>query len=192
MIIRKLVTLLLDDLSRAWQPVYAIEGEYLRTEINPQFLAVVPPSDVVVLTSFELEMENLRGTVQVVIPYSTIEPIRQHLSSGIQAESMANDNTWYDQIGLHLRDVPVETEVLLGTSKINIRDLLALKPGDVIALDQPQTAKLRMFVAGSPKFEVTPVESAGHLAAQVVAEVERPKLPERKAPEAPALEDQSS
>ena len=87
MIIRKVVNLLLEDLQRAWQPVYPLQGEYLRTEINPQFLAVVPPSDVVVLTSFELEMENLRGTVHVVIPYSTIEPIRQHLSPGIQAEN---------------------------------------------------------------------------------------------------------
>ncbi len=189
MIIRKVVTLLLDDLGRAWQPVYQIEGEYLRTEINPQFLAVVPPSDVVVLTSFELEMENLRGTVQVVIPYSTIEPIRQHLSSGIQAESFASDNTWYEQIGGHLRQVPIEAEVLLGSSKISIRDLLALKPGDVIALDQPQVTPLMMFVEGAPKFEVSPVERAGHLAAQVVRQLELKQ--KSRAQPVPQLDDES-
>jgi len=190
MIIRKVVTLLLDDLSRAWQPVYAIEGEYLRTEINPQFLAVVPPSDVVVLTSFELEMENLRGTVQVVIPYSTIEPIRQHLSSGIQAESFASDNTWFEQIGGHLRKVPIAAEVLLGSSKIRIRDLLSLKPGDVIALDQPQVTPLQMFIEGAPKFEVTPVERAGHIAAKVVRQLDfKSNTPQK--PPLPKLGDDS-
>ncbi|MCB9536344.1 MAG: flagellar motor switch protein FliM [Myxococcales bacterium] len=189
MIIKKVVNLLLDDLERAWQPVYPIRGEYLRTEINPQFLAVVPPSDVVVLTSFELEMENLRGTVQVVIPYSTIEPIRQYLSSGIQAETTDEDSGWLDQIAQHLHDVPVRAEVLLGTSRITVRDLLSLAPGDVITLDQPQTDPLPMYVEGSTKFRVTPVERAGVIAAQVVHDVpvERPR---KKGP--PVLDDQKS
>lgn len=182
MIIRKVVTLLLEDLSRAWQPVYKIDGEYLRTEINPQFLAVVPPSDVVVLTSFELEMENLRGTVQIVIPYSTVEPIRQHLSSGIQAESFAHDNTWYDQIGGHLRGVGVDAEVILGHTTISVSDLLGLKPGDVIALEQPQVNPLKLLVEGLPKFEVTPVERAGHIGAQVVRHIEMKNLAVRRPP----------
>jgi len=95
MIVRKVVTLVMDDLERAWQPVFPIRGEYVRTEINPQFLAVVAPSDVVVLTSFEIEIDNMRGTVQVVIPYSTVEPIRGHLSSGIQSEGSGEDTSWF-------------------------------------------------------------------------------------------------
>lgn len=183
MIIRKVVDLLLDDLSRAWEPVYPIEGEYIRTEINPQFLAVVPPSDVVVLTSFELEMENLRGTVQVVIPYSTVEPIRQYLSSGIQAESQNADSGWYDQIGSHLKNVEVSAEVVLGTSRITIRDLLGLKTGDIVTLEQPQSEPLQLFVEGAHKFDVEPVERAGHLAAKIAREVKPPKMPEKaKAP----------
>ncbi len=189
MIIKKVVNLLLEDLERAWQPVYPIRGEYLRTEINPQFLAVVPPSDVVVLTSFELEMENLRGTVQVVIPYSTIEPIRQFLSSGIQAESTDEDSGWLEQIGQHLLDVPVQAEVRLGTSKITVRDLLGMRPGDVLTLDQPQSEPLVLTVEGASKFRVVPVERAGVIAAQVVTDMQVAK-PRKKGP--PALEDASA
>ena len=167
MIIRKVVNLLLEDLESSWQSVYPIEGEYLRTEINPQFLAVVPPSDVVVLTSFELEMENLRGTVQLVIPYSTVEPIRAHLSSGIQTETAAEDAGWYEQIDQHLLSVPVRVEVMLGRANITIRDLLDLAPGDIISLDQQQSEPLPMSVEGSTKFRVSPVERAGTLAARV-------------------------
>ncbi len=175
MIIKKVVQLLLDDLARAWAPVHPIRGEYVRTEINPQFLAVVSPSDVVVLTSFELEMENVRGSVQLVIPYSTVEPIRQNLQSGIQSESDGHD-AWAEQIGDHLLDVPVAGQVLLGRSTIRLQELLALQPGDVITLDRNQTDALLLSVEGAPKYNVSPVEKAGQVAAQVIDEIPMPTV----------------
>lgn len=186
MIIRKVVGLLLDDLERAWQPVYPLTGEYTRTEINPQFLAVVPPSDVVVLTSFELEMENLRGTVQVVIPYSTIEPIRQHLSSGIQAESATADSSWQEQIAQHLQGVEIAGDVLLGTTRITVRDLLDLQVGDIIGLDQAVDQPLQLCIESRPKFKVKAVRRAGHMAAQVVKHVEL--MPRRGVRPLPSLD----
>ena len=60
MVVKKVIGLLLDDLQDAWSPVFPIEGQYIRTEVNPQFLAVVAPSDVVVLTSFEIELDGLK------------------------------------------------------------------------------------------------------------------------------------
>ena len=187
MIIRKVVNLLLEDLQRAWQPVFPLQGEYLRTEINPQFLAVVPPSDVVVLTSFELEMENLRGTVQVVIPYSTIEPIRQHLSSGIQAENASADSSWHDQIMSHLMDVPVEGQVLLGRTTLSVRELIDLKVGDVITLGQSVDEPLQLSAEGAAKFEVTPAVKAGYLAARIVKPIIRQTDRQRR----PGVRDES-
>ena len=180
MIIRKVVNLLLGDLQRAWQPVFPLQGEYLRTEINPQFLAVVPPSDVVVLTSFEMEMENLRGTVQIVIPYGTIEPIRQHLSSGIQAENASADSSWHEQIVTHLMDVSVHSSVVLGRSRISVRDLLELKVGDVLSLEQSVHSPLLLTTEGSPKFEVAPSVKSGHLAARILKPIIRPQAGGRR------------
>jgi flagellar motor switch protein FliM len=136
---------------------------------------------VVVLTSFELEMENLRGTVQVVIPYSTIEPIRQHLSSGIQAENASTDSSWHEQILMHLMDVPVEGTVVLGRTQVSIRELLALQVGDVVTLGQSVGDPLLLTAEGAPKFEVNPAVKAGYLAAKVVKPImrklERPRRP---------------
>lgn len=171
MIVKKVIALLLEDLHKAWQPVFAIEGEYIRTETNPQFLAVVAPSDVVVLTSFEIEIDGLRGSIQFVIPYNTIEPIRQHLSRGIGSDSDAEDNAWRSLISESLLDVNVNNSVVLGTSKVHIRQLLDLKPGDVLTLDRNQTDVLDMFVEQAHKFNVNPMERAGHLAAKVKSSV---------------------
>jgi flagellar motor switch protein FliM len=171
MIVKKVIALLLEDLHKAWQPVFAIEGEYIRTETNPQFLAVVAPSDVVVLTSFEIEIDGLRGSIQFVIPYNTIEPIRQHLSRGIGSDSDAEDNAWRSLISESLLDVNVNNSVVLGTSKVRIRQLLDLKPGDVLTLDRNQADVLDMFVEQAHKFNVNPMERAGHLAAKVKSSV---------------------
>ncbi len=177
MIIRRVVNLMLEDLERAWQPVYPIKGEYLRTEINPQFLAVVPPSDVIVLTSFELEMENLRGTVQVVIPYSTVEPIRQNLSSGIQTETYADDTTWGDQITEHLLDVEVGGEVVLGRQRISLRDLLGLKVGEIITLDRLQDEPVEMNWQGQHKFMARPRVKAGSYGVEIESDIEPRRVP---------------
>lgn len=171
MIVKKVIALLLEDLHKAWQPVFPIEGEYIRTETNPQFLAVVAPSDVVVLTSFEIEIDGLRGSIQFVIPYNTIEPIRQHLSRGIGSDSDAEDNAWRSLISESLLDVHVHNKVVLGKTKLKIRQLLDLKPGDVLTLDRNQTDLLDMFVEQAHKFNVNPMERAGHLAAQVKSSV---------------------
>ena len=171
MIIRKVIDILLEDIQKAWQPVYPIVGQYLRTEINPQFLAVVAPSDVVVLTSFELEVDGLRGTVQFVIPYGTIEPIRQHLSSGIGGDADPDDTSWKDQICEHLSEVETQSKVVLGKSVITIRELIGLNKGDVVTLNQNRTDPLRMFVEHAHKFSVAPMERAGYLAAEIVREV---------------------
>ncbi len=167
MIVRKVVDLFLEDLEEAWEPVYRLDGEYLRTEINPQFLAVAAPSDVVVLTSFDLEMESVRGTVQLVVPYGTIEPIRQNLATGMQAEGGDADQSWGEQLTAHLNAAPVEATVQLGSTPVTVRELLDLRVGDILALDQDAGGPLRLRVGGRDKFEVTPVARAGHVGVRV-------------------------
>lgn len=189
MVIRKVVKFLLADLERAWQPVFPLNGEHIRTEINPQFLAVVPPTEVVVLTSYELDLEDLRGTLQVVLPYSTVEPIRHNLSSGAQGEAEEEDDSWRDQMEYNLDDVPVDVRVELGQTAITVRELLDLDVGDVIPLTQDVNRSLMMKVAGHPKFEVEPMVKGGHLAVRPVRHV-LPR-PEHNKSEQRALEDLS-
>ena len=74
-VIAKVVKIILSNLEDAWRPVHEIAIELLRSEINPQFATIVPPSDVVVVISFEVELENAMGTMVLALPYATIEPI---------------------------------------------------------------------------------------------------------------------
>ena len=132
MIIQKLMKIILEEYDRCWQPVYAINGEYLRTETNPQLLTVVPTSDVVLVTSFEIEMQSPRGMIQIVIPYSVVEPIRHHLTSGIQSDDDDVSISWYDQIQYQLAHSEAQLQVLLGQAELTVEQMLDLVVGDVL------------------------------------------------------------
>jgi flagellar motor switch protein FliM len=153
-IIRKVVDLAIGDLEEAWLSVEKIDCSFVRTEINPQFVGIVPPTDIVIASTFDVELENANGIITLVIPYSTIEPIKQKLASGFQVESDQTDKKlWSSTIIEQLLGTEVEMKVNLGGTEISVDDLMQLKQGDVISLDQDATGEFDVQIEGVPKFK---------------------------------------
>jgi flagellar motor switch protein FliM len=153
-IIRKVVELGIADLEGAWEAVCPIGASFVRTEVNPQFVGIVPPTDVVIASTFDVELENANGTVTLVIPYATIEPIKQKLSSGFQVESDQTDKKlWTAIIREALFDTEVTLKVNFGETEISVDDLIDLKKGDVLPLDQEATGEFDIRVEDVPKFK---------------------------------------
>jgi flagellar motor switch protein FliM len=153
-IVKKVVELAIDDLEEAWESVEKIDCHFVRTEVNPQFVGIVPPTDVVIASTFDVELENANGTITLVIPYSTIEPIKQKLSSGFQIESDQTDKTlWASIILEQMLETEVNMKVDLGETTISMKQLMNLKQGDVILLDQDATGEFDLQVEGANKFK---------------------------------------
>ena len=149
---RKVVLMALRDLEQAWKPVHDLTLVYQRTENNPQFASIVPPSDVVIVVKFEMEMEHAAGTITVCIPYSTIEPIRGKLYAGFQSDQLEVDHEWMRRFRAQLRDAEVEIAIEVGRTEVLSGDLLKLKEGDIIPLDKDINEALVALVQGIPKF----------------------------------------
>ena len=171
-IMRKVMDLALKDLEEAWAPVFKTDIQYVRTEVNPQFVGVVPPSDVIISTTFEVELENASGTIVLVIPYSTIEPIKHKLNSSFQTESDRSDNEWFNKMEDHLKGVNTNVRVNLGYANINVGDLVNLSLGDVIPLTQDSDGELELLIEGVPKYKCFFGVSRGTRAVQVTRSVE--------------------
>ncbi len=171
-IMQKVMDLAIKDLEEAWAPVHKTEISFLRTEVNPQFVGVVPPSDVIVSTTFEVELENASGTIALVIPYSTIEPIKNKLNASFQTESDRQDKEWMAKLEDHLRDARAEIAVNLGQSSITVGDLVNLNMGDIIPLTQDADGQLEVTVEGVPKFKCFFGVSRGNRAVQVTGPIE--------------------
>ncbi len=171
-IIETVVKFLLTNLEDAWRPVHEVNIELVRSEINPQFASIVPPSDVVVVISFEVELENSMGSLLLALPYATIEPIRSKLYAAFQSERLEVDHAWISRFRDRLMETPVTMNVTLGKCELSGRQLLNLDVGDVILLDADEDDMLKAEVQGVLKFLGRPGVVKGNKAFQVYKEEE--------------------
>ncbi|GFK93849.1 Flagellar motor switch protein FliM [Fundidesulfovibrio magnetotacticus] len=171
-IIAKVVKIALANLEDAWRPVHEVHVELIRSEINPQFAAIVPPSDVVVVVTFEVELENAIGSMIACLPYATIEPIRSKLYASFQSERLEVDHAWISRFKERLMETPVELVVEFGKTQLSGRQLLSLKEGDIILLDTDVEDLLKVEVQGVKKFWGVPGTVKSNKAFQVLREEE--------------------
>jgi len=150
---RRVMDMAINDLEEAWAPVHRIDAQYVRTEINPQFVGVVPPSDVIITTTFEVEFESASGTIMVVIPYSTIEPIKQKLSSSYQTDNDVVDTLWTRSMQEHVQHAQATAVVKLGETEMTIGDLVGLQVGDIIPLSQEVSGELDLEIEDAKKLK---------------------------------------
>lgn len=171
-IVKKVVELAIKDLEDAWESVEVIDCSFIRTEINPQFVGIVPPTDVVIASTFDVELEKASGTMTLVMPYASIEPIKQKLSSGFQVEADQTDKKiWSKIISAQLRDVNLDIKVNLGEAMITIEDLMGLKVGNVLSLNQDASKEISVLVEGVPKFKGFYGLSHGSIAMKVTDKI---------------------
>ena len=168
-ITRKVLNDALRNMERAWVPVHAVEIEYVRSEINPQFVGIVPPTDVVVVISFDVEMEFASGSMTVCVPYASLEPIKEKLHAGYQSDQLEVDHAWINRFSDQLKKATVKVSVELGHTTIMARDLMALNVGDTLQLLENANESVIVKVEGIPKFKAMPGLIKGNHAFQITA-----------------------
>lgn len=164
---KKVMDMAIADLEEAWAPVHRIDAQFIRTEINPQFVGVVPPSDVIIATTLEVEFESASGTIMIVVPYSTIEPIKQKLSSSYQTDNDMADSIWTQAMNEHIKQAVATIVVKLGEASMTVGDLLTLEKGDIIPLNQEASGEVSAEVQGVEKMKCLIGTYKGNRAVQV-------------------------
>ena len=164
---KKVVLNALEDWERAWKSVHPVACTYVRSEVNPQFAAIVPPTDVVLVIVFDIEMENSSGTATICIPYSMIEPIINKLKANFQSEHMEVDQVWVNRLRGELMKTEVEMVAELGQAQITPRELLGLQKGNVLMLGRDVSDPLYIKTEGTAKFRGYSGVSRGMKAIQI-------------------------
>lgn len=180
-VIRIMLDHAFQDLEESWAPALKLGFEYQSSEVNPQFANIVSPSEVVVVSTFHIELEGGGGDFHVTIPYSMLEPIREILDAGVQSDRGEHDERW--SLALHdgLKDAQLELVCKLTETQLALRDLKHLKPGDVIPIKMPEL--ITAFVEDIPLFRCKYGSSNGNAAMQIVKKVERPQATGRNSVE---------
>jgi len=126
------------DLKKAWTPIMSVDFEYMSSEVNPQFANIVSPTEVVVVSTFHIELDGGGGDFHITMPYSMLEPIRELLDTGIQSDRAEVDGSWSRALFEEVKLAEVEISSRLTEVTVNLRQLMQLKPGDVIPIELPE------------------------------------------------------
>jgi len=164
-IIGRLVDVITGEYKKAWQGIYPLVLEYQRSEMQPQFANIATPSEIVVATSFTLEIGDTSGTMHFCIPYATLEPIRDVLYSTIQGDSAEPDKRWVNLMKQQIQSAQVELVAELAQAPATVEQLLSFKVGDFIELDLHQAIQAK--VVGVPVFDCHYGTSNGKYALKV-------------------------
>jgi flagellar motor switch protein FliM len=154
------------DLREAWKAIKPIEFEYVNSEVNPSMANIVSPSEVVVVSTFHVELDGGGGELHITMPYSMVEPIREILDAGLQTDTDERDDRWVNALRQDVMGAEVVLECDLVQREVSLRDILELRAGDIVPITLPETSVLT--ANGVPMFRVVLGRVKENLALQVV------------------------
>jgi flagellar motor switch protein FliM len=175
-LVSRITDLFLNEMKHAWENVLELDLEVVQVESNPQLIQIVPPNEVVVLVCFEVALVEVRGIINLCIPYNAIERISSKLAS----------NTWVsygrrqatpqsiEKLSKSIRNMHVNMKVKLAETKVKMSDLINLQVGDIICTEKNVHSPLLVSVEGVPKYYAKPGAFKGFSAVQVEDVIEDP------------------
>ena len=171
----RVVRMVLDQaviaLKEAWQAIMEVNFEYINSEVNPAMANIVGPSEAVVISTFHIELDGGGGDLHVTMPYSMIEPIREMLDAGFQSDLDDQDERWVNALKEDVLDVNVPLSTTIAQRQLPLRDILHMRPGDVIPIELAESLVLR--ANGVPSFKVKLGSHKGKMALQVIEPIAR-------------------
>jgi len=143
-IIQGMLKVVFEEYQKAWKPVYEVEFEYVRSEMNTQFANIATPSEIVVAFTFTIELSGNSAEMHLCLPYSMIEPIRDVLYSTMHSEQAGSDKRWTGMLRRQLLGAEVELVAPLGGVAITLGDVARLKVGDIVPIDINELVNVRV------------------------------------------------
>ena len=174
-LVERLVSVVLDDLTAAFEPLCPVHFRFERLEVNPRFAVISRPSNACVLVRLRVDMEDRGGKLEILLPYATLEPVRELLLQQFMGEKFGRDSIWETHLAEELRHTDIGLDVVLDEQMMPLSSVLNLKVGDQIALGVPPGAPVQLRCGDVPLFEGEMGRKGQQLAVKIDHEIERRK-----------------
>lgn len=172
-IIQMLLKVIFEDYKEAWSPVMDVSFEYLDSEVNPSMANIVSPTEVVVISSFHIELDGGGGDFHVALPYSMLEPIRELLDAGVQSDKEDTDMRWSKALRDEILDVPVELTTKFLEVDVPLQTIMNFEAGDIIPIEMPE--HITVLIEQLPSFRAKLGKSRDNVALQIKERIKRPE-----------------
>ena len=170
-VIQRVVNMALHDLKGAWSSISQVNPEFVSSEINPQFVTIVTPAEIVINVEVLIEIEDFSGRLFFCFPYSMIEPVKEKLYSGIHGDKSKKDHRWTEIMKQSLKETKVQLSAEIGRLDLTFGDIMKFEIGNVLNLGKSSTDELILKVEDLPKFKGYPGFSRGNQAMKLTEEV---------------------
>jgi flagellar motor switch protein FliM len=164
-IIQRLVQVATTEYAKAWGSLFKFDFHHQRSEMHTQFANVASPSEIVVATTFNVEIGDSGGEVHFCFPYASLEPIRDVLYSSLQADGQEPDRRWVRQLAQQVQSAEVELCGELANTQMRLGDLIRLQAGDFVPL--PLRDIIPVKIDGVPVMECSFGTVNGHIAVRI-------------------------
>src|SRR5579875_3903413 len=152
-LVERLIELVLKDLAASFDPICRVTLNFERLEVNPRFAAISRQSNAAIVARLRVDMEDRGGRLELLLPYATLEPVREMLLQQFMGERFGRDSIWETHLAEELWNTEVELEVVLDEQTLRLADVMALAPGDRILLNTGPGALVQLRCGAVPLFE---------------------------------------
>ncbi len=142
-LVERMVLVVLADLSAAFDPLSPVNFRFDRLETNPRFATVARPANAAILARFRIDMEDRGGRLELVLPYATLEPVRELLLQMFVGEKFGRDSIWEIHLANEMWNTDIDIEAVLDEQVMSLEDVMNLKVG----------SRLMLSVNSDPKIE---------------------------------------
>jgi len=170
---RRMIDVILDDTHKAFEPLTPVHFKVERLETNPRFAAISRPANAAILIELRIEMDDRGGKIEILLPYATIEPIREQLLQMYMGEKFGRDPIWEGHLATEIFAADVGLEAILHEVDLPLSRVLGLQPGDTIMFDRTPTDPVKLRCGDVELTEAI----MGHIGNNVSVRVARPLNP---------------
>lgn len=174
-LIERMVNVALSDLSSAFDPLSPVSFVLDRMETNPRFATITQSSNACMLARMRIDMGDRGGRVEVMIPYATLEPIRELLLQMFMGEKFGRDSIWETHLTNELFKTDIKLSAVLGEKTFSLGDILDWDVGTQIVLPVQKDERVEMRCGNFPMFKGTPGHKKGNMAVRIDTYLEPPK-----------------
>jgi flagellar motor switch protein FliM len=166
-LVERMVHVVLSDLSAAFDPLSPVTFRFDRLETNPRFATISRPSNAAIVAKLRIDMEDRGGRLELLLPYATLEPVRELLLQMFMGEKFGRDSIWETHLAEELWLTEVELEAVLDEQVMNLRDVLRWKVGDKISLNATPTSPIELRCGDFAMFRGRMGRKGPHIAIRV-------------------------
>ena len=178
-LVEKLIRVVLHDVTASFEPLTPVTFKFERLEVNPRFAIISRVSNAAVLVKLRIDMDDRGGRLELLLPYATLEPVRELLLQQFMGERFGRDSIWETHLAAQLWDTDVDLDVVLDEQVMRLSDVMSLKVGDRIMLGTAPGSPVRVRCGSVPLFEARVGRRKDRMAVRIDREFSRPDRPGR-------------